>query len=123
LAKHIRSLRSRKERERSGLFFVEGIRAVLEATSQPAKIDMLVIAPDLLRSASAHEAIQAQRAVGVPCRYTTGEVFQTLSQKHGPQGIGAVVRQCWSTLDDLAHAGGRCWVALEAVQDPGNLGA
>jgi len=59
---------------------------------------------------------------GVPCLAVTGEVFRSISLKEGPQGIGAVVRQRWTPLEAIEPGGELCWVALDAVQDPGNLG-
>lgn len=48
-------------------------------------------------------------------------MFRALARVHEPRGIGAVVRQRWTPLADARPAG--CWVALETVQSPGNLGA
>jgi len=120
--KRMRSLRSRAERERTGLFFVEGIQIVVEAVQQNAPIEEMVIAPELLTSAFAQETVQQQKERGVPCLEVTAEVFESLSLKERPQGIGAVVRQRWEKLEqvDAAHRLG--WVALEGVQSPGNLG-
>src|SRR5581483_4363979 len=120
--RRIRGLRGRKERERSGLAFVEGIRPVVEAARQPATLETLVIAPGLLTSGLAHDLLREQRAAGTPCLYVSEAVFGTLTARERPQGLGAVVRQRWQRLEQVAHAEGGCWVALEAVQDPGNLG-
>jgi TrmH family RNA methyltransferase len=118
----IRALRGRKERARSGLAFAEGIRLVVEAARQPAALETLVVAPDLLTSALAHDLLREQRAAGTACLYVSAAVFGTLASRERPQGLGAVVRQRWQSLELAAHADRRCWVALEAVQDPGNLG-
>jgi RNA methyltransferase, TrmH family len=120
--KQIRSLHERKERERAGLFFVEGIRLVIEAAQQGADIQTLVVAPDLLKSEMARQVIDEQRLKGTQVLEVTPDVFSTLSQKEGPQGIGALVRERVQTLDDL-QPGGPCWVALDEPQDPGNIGA
>src|SRR5437764_603905 len=45
-----------------------------------------------------------------------------LSIKEGPQGIGAVVHQRWERLDEVRLTNELCWVALDAAQDPGNIG-
>jgi TrmH family RNA methyltransferase len=119
--KQIRSLRERKERERSGQFFVEGIRLVIEAAQQGADIQTLVIAPDLLKSDVARQAVEEQRRKGTQVLEVTPDVFETLSQKEGPQGMGAVVRERALTLEDLSPAG-PFWVALDEPQDPGNIG-
>ncbi len=121
--KQIRSLRQRKERERSGLFFVEGIRIVSEAVQCCAPIELLVFAPDLLRSEFGRELIEEQKRRGVECLEVTPDVFESISLKEGPQGIGAVVRERWERLENIRLSSELCWVALDAAQDPGNIGA
>ena len=53
-------------------------------------------------------------------------MFLRLSRAEEPQWIGAVVRQRWDTLpvapSSPAATGGLCWVALDQVHSPGNLG-
>ncbi len=135
--KQIRALRQRKEREQTGLFFVEGIRIVTEAVQLGAGMELLVVAPDLLRSEHARALAGELRRQGVPCIEVTRDVFESLSVKEGPQGIGAVVRQRWERLEDIRLPSissgtppaaaqlaipGLCWVALDAAQDPGNIG-
>jgi TrmH family RNA methyltransferase len=120
--KQIRSLRHRPEREQSGLFFIEGIRIVAEAVQLGVEIETLVVAPDLLKSQFGREIIQEQQAHGTPCIEVTTGVFSSISSKDGPQGIGAVVRQRWEALEHVRLADGQYWVALDAAQDPGNIG-
>lgn len=118
--KAIRSLRQRRERNESGLFWLEGIRIVTEAVQLDAAIEYLVVAPELLTSAFASSLVTQARNTGRPVIEVSGEVFTSLSTKDGPQGLGAVVRQRWYHLNDLAS--GDLWVALSAISDPGNLG-
>jgi TrmH family RNA methyltransferase len=121
--KAIRALRQRKERERTGLFFVEGIRIVGEAAQCDAPITTLVIGSEWLKSDFANELVEAQRKRGVECLEVTREVFESLSRKEGPQGLGAIAHQRWEQLDELRLASELCWMALDATQDPGNIGA
>lgn len=120
--KHIRSLRQRKARAETGTFFIEGIRLVTEAIQTGAPIELLVVAPELLTSPFAHELLAHQQAGGIARLDVTATVFQSLAVKEHPQGIGAVVRQQWEALAQVRLTTGWGWVALDAVQDPGNLG-
>jgi TrmH family RNA methyltransferase len=120
--KRIRALRQRKERERSGLFFIEGIRIVAEAAQMGAAIEALVTAPDLLNSSFARQLVATQQQAGVVCHEVSASVFQSLSSKEGPQGLAAVVRQQWQPLAQAQPGPGLAWVVLDRVQDPGNLG-
>jgi len=120
--KQFRSLRMRKERERTGQFIVEGIRIVAEAVDMEAKIECCLFAPELLNSEFALRTVERLRSGGVPCLEATAEVFESLSAREGPQGIAAIVRQRWEALDEIEPGGELCWVALHEARDPGNLG-
>jgi TrmH family RNA methyltransferase len=120
--KQIRALRQRKEREATGLCFVEGIRQVAEAIQSGALIERLVIAPELLASSFARALVQAQRDVGTPTLELSADVFAGISQKDGPQGLAAVVRQRWLPLSAARLVAPPGWVALVEPADPGNLG-
>lgn len=130
--KNIRKLHERKARQESGLFLVEGLRIVAEAVEQGARLDTLVVAPELLKSTFGQQLAAQQAQHGVPVLEVSAEVFQRLSVKEGPQGIAAVVRQQWldlsavrlesaETLSQEKRSSGT-WVALDSVADPGNLG-
>lgn len=118
--RQIRALHSRKEREASGLFYIDGAQLVAAALEHGAGIELLVAAPDLLRSPLARELAHRLRA-DVACVEVTAELFHLLAGREDVQGLGAVVRQRWTPLERLAPAG-RCLVALDSVQYPGNLG-
>jgi TrmH family RNA methyltransferase len=120
--KRIRSLRQRKERERSGLFFVEGIRPVTEAIQAGVALESLIAAPELLVSPFARQIVAEQQQAGTPYLEVTAAVFQSLSSRDGPQGIAAVARQQWELLERVRLRDELCRVALVDVQDPGNLG-
>jgi RNA methyltransferase, TrmH family len=120
--KSIRALRERKERERTGLCFLEGIRIVGEAAQLNAEIQSLIVAPELLKSDFAHELVQTQRARNVSIIEVTSDVFESLSDKQGPQGIAAVVKQRWQSLSTFVIRNSTFLVALDSPQDPGNIG-
>lgn len=121
--KAIRALRTRKGRAEQGTFFVEGLRIVGEAVQAGAEIKQIITAPDLLISPFGREtAIRAARG-GATHIEVTKDVFASLSEKDGPQGIAAVIRQRWTALESLPARPDRlCYVALESPQDPGNIG-
>ncbi len=119
--KAIRALRQRKARDESGLCFVEGIRLVAEAARAGA-VERLVVAPELLTSPFAQELVAAQAAAGAQVLEVGREVFASLSQKDGPQGLAAVARQRWVALEQVELGPPPGWVALVEPADPGNLG-
>ena len=118
----VRKLATRRERSRSGLFFVEGIRLVAEAIRSGSEIASLIVAPELLTSDFAHGLLARQVNHDVPRLEVTATVMQSLSTRQHPQGLAAVVRQRWHPLAAVRPGDELCWVALDAPQDPGNVG-
>ncbi len=114
--------RDRKERQQSGLFYVEGLRIAGEAVESGWEIDSLIVAPELLVSEFGQRLAAEQRERGVPVLEVSAEVFQSMALKEGPQGIAALVRQRWVPLEQARLDGSSVWVALDSVADPGNLG-
>ena len=126
--KAIRALSQRKKRQETGLFFAEGIRLAGEAVQTGADIETLVVAPELLLSDFGRDVVDLAAADGVEILRVSADVFQTLSMKDGPQGLGVVVRQRWTPLDETSvddSTPGKAlgWVVLEEVGSPGNLGS
>ena len=121
--KRIRKLRDRKERQQSGLFYVEGLRIVAEAIFTGAELEYLVVAPELLTNSFGLKLLQDPALAAITLVEVSTEVFGSFSLKEGPQGLGAVIHQRWTPLEEVALSEGSDWVALDAVADPGNLGS
>ncbi|MGD8457319.1 MAG: RNA methyltransferase [Anaerolineales bacterium] len=120
--KQVRALSHRKQRDKQGLFLVEGIRHVGEAVDAGTELDYVLYASEVLVSDYAHSLIQRLTATGTPCFDTSIDTFAALSSKDHPQGILAVARQNLSSLEMLNPENFPWGVALVAPQDPGNLG-
>jgi len=118
--KAIRALKHRKERTRTGLFWIEGVRAVAEAAQLGAAIELLVVARSLLASQFGAALVDRLERDGCPTLEVTSAVFDSLAARDVGQGVGAVLRQRWLALDNVRPEGS--WVALEATQYPGNIG-
>jgi TrmH family RNA methyltransferase len=120
--KAIRALSSRKQRDSSRCFFADGLHLMAAAAQQQADIDTCVIAPELLTSAFGRELAQALAQGSAHVIEVTADVFQSLAAKDHMQGLGIVARQRWHDLASVRPVTGQCWVALDTVQYPGNLG-
>ena len=121
--KSIHALSQRRKRQETGLYFAEGIRLVGEAVQTRAEIETLVVAPELLSSDFGWDTVRQAEEYDVEILNVSADVFQSLSRKDGPQGIGVVVRQRWTALQDARPAEKLGWVILEDIQNPGNLGS
>jgi len=104
------------------VFWTEGIAPVWSAVEGGATIDTLVVAPDLLTSAGAHEMVARARAAGVRVAEMSGDLFARVAAREHPSGLGAIVCTTRHTLDTLVVTPDALFVALDAVGNPGNLG-
>lgn len=120
--KNIRKLRIRKYRDETGLFFIEGSRIVFEAIQQKSSIRELLYTSQYRKSQIGKQILENAEKTQISCLELSEEVFQTISQKDNPQGIGAVIVQKWEDFEDLSYNLSGVWVGLVEIADPGNLG-
>lgn len=118
----ISRLRRRDVRDRSGLFYVEGVRFVAQAVEHRFPLKTLVVCRRLLEHPFARRLVREQRRLGVPVLEVTPQVMHGLALVDDPQGIGAVVQQRWESLGPVSPGDELCWIALQTVRAPGNLG-
>jgi TrmH family RNA methyltransferase len=98
------------------------LRSVGEAVQKGWDIQTLVIAPELLISLFGRQLVEMASARGSQILEVSEVVFRSLSTREGPQGIAAVGKQRWTDLGNVRLSPGDTWIALDSVQDPGNLG-
>jgi TrmH family RNA methyltransferase len=120
--KQIRALKLRKERERTGCFFIEGRQALIAAVRAGVQLETLVLAPELLAGRCEQTLLELQLQSQVDRLEVSADVFRTLAARDNAHGIAAVVRQRWHALARVQPTAGVCWVALDSIQYPGNLG-
>jgi RNA methyltransferase, TrmH family len=123
MLKRIRRLRSRKHREREGAFFVEGIQSVFQAVRNDADIEVIVFAPDLLRSDRATRMVLGRQEHGARVVTVSPEAFQSIAERENPSGLGAIVKTHAATLPQLRVTPDSVFVALDHVEKPGNVGS
>lgn len=108
--KQWKRLLTKKERDKSGIFLIEGFHLVEEALKQGEQILEIMVSDK----------------VGLPPRWdakgtqvtlVTEEISNVLSETEAPQGIYAVCRQAHAEVQDA-----KTFLLIDAVQDPGNLG-
>jgi len=123
LVKRVRALADRKHRRRESAFVVQGIQPVWQAVEAGADIEVLIVAPDLLRHAGAVAMVAAQEAAGAQVARMSGELFGRIADRDGPSGLAAIVRSAPVELPDLAAGRGSLFAALHSPGNPGNVGA
>jgi RNA methyltransferase, TrmH family len=122
VVKRVRLLADRRHRRRESAFVVQGIQPVWQAVEAGADIEVLIVAPDLLRHAGAAAMVAEREAAGVRVARLSAELFGRIADRDGPSGLAAVVRSAPSALADLQVGAESVFAALHEVGNPGNLG-
>jgi RNA methyltransferase, TrmH family len=110
--KQWKKLLTKKERDKSGTFLVEGYHLVEEALKQQEQVLELIV--------SEKTGLPPRLDAGqTPIFMVTEEISDSLTDTEAPQGIYAVCRQVPQERE-LQEA--KTFLLIDAVQDPGNLG-
>jgi RNA methyltransferase, TrmH family len=118
----IRNLGRRPERERTGLHFVEGVRAVLYARDAGIEFHTIILSEVLLTNSFAAKRVRQMKKAGVRVERVTPEEFRSISITERASGIAAVLKQHWTPIREADPLRGLCWVAVGLVRSQGNLG-
>jgi len=121
LMKRVRLLDDRRHRRREGAFVVRGVQPVWQAAEAGADIEVLIVAPELLRG-PAVEMLAEQEARGVRVARLSAELFGRIGDRDSPAGLAAIVRKRAAALGELAVRPDSVFAALHEVANPGNLG-
>jgi TrmH family RNA methyltransferase len=120
--KLINSLFLRKYRKETGLFVAEGLRSVVEALNCGNIPEQLVFSDQADIGEELQRAINETSNRGGLCLKVGEAVLEKLSRKENPQMVMGVFKQKFGHLGAINPNKSKCWVALEEVRDPGNLG-
>ena len=113
LQKRISALENKKQRKESGLFVAEGGKTVIDLINAGLKVDKLIATKEWLEE---HELPHGTEAIEV-----SNDEMRRASFQQAPQGVLAIFHQPQQQADKSAPCNELC-LALDNVQDPGNLG-
>lgn len=111
--KFIRSLEQKKHRKESGLFVAEGGKTVCDLLDSGLECEYIAATKEWLAN---NRQLTAPRIIE-----TSEEELKSISFLRAPQGIIGIFKQRQATVDANIAQKELC-LALDDVQDPGNLG-
>lgn len=114
-----RSLREKKYRDLHRAFLIEGVRLCEEALAARQSVRRVLVTP----SAAAHERVdrllRTCGQLGVPIAMLSDAKYRSLSDEPTPAGIAMILDKS----DPKAVGRAPLILTIDALQDPGNLGA
>lgn len=117
--KNIKKLKDKKFRDEAGLYIIEGIKMIEEAIEEKASIKKILICEECLTTGDLEQKILYEIAK-YDCIYVNTKVYNFLTDVVAPQGIMAVVEK--PSKDTEIDYSEDIILALDGIQDPGNLG-
>lgn len=110
--KQWKKLLTKKERELTGTYMIEGFHLVEEALKEGNVVREVIV--------SIEAVIPGKfKLEGTEVTYVTSEVMHAISDTETPQGIAAICDQKKIRFEDLSP---KKVLLIDAVQDPGNIG-
>ena len=119
LVKNIKKLKDKKYRDLENVYIVEGIKMVKEAILGNASIKQIIICDDCEKSDLISKEMMYEIAK-YDCIYVTNKIFKYITEVQTPQGVMAIIEK--NNKDKEINYNEDIIVALDDIQDPGNLG-
>ena len=117
LIKEVRKLHRTKERQKQNLVSIEGTNLIEAACQADYKLDLVFYTP---RWQDKYQLLCREIArKGFPVQLVSAEVLKAIATTVNPDGVVAIAPR-YSLLEPLART--KLGIALERLQDPGNLG-
>jgi len=117
--KFIRSLQSKKGRDKENWFLVEGIRLCEEVLNSDYQINYFILSDNLQKSKRNKYILNKIQSQKIPVFVTDEKNFAVLADTQTPQGIACVVTK---KNDPKDWSLGSFLLGLDAIRDPGNMG-
>ena len=117
--KHVKKLKEKKYRDINQEFIIEGIKLVKEAIEEKANIKNMIICDNCEDSGIIPKNLMYEIAK-YNCIYVTENILKTMSDVNAPQGILAIISM--NNKNNEIDYSQDIIVALDDIQDPGNLG-
>ncbi len=116
LYKFFKGLKTKKGRQKSGYYLIEGERLVEEAIQSNCIVEYVLIS-SVYESKQKFILSPDSKIIKFP-----EKLFNQLAETTNPQGIIAVVRKEEASIETIQGDHNPILVILDGIQDPGNLG-
>ena len=118
-----RSLKLRKKREEEQRFLVEGLFHLGEALEAKAKLDFVLVAPQLIRNDFGQKLMISIEKSNIPLYEVDEQILDELSLREKSSGFLGVGESQALSLNEANINRSRGFLGLIRPQDPGNVGS
>ena len=119
-------LKEKRERDKTGLFLIEGFRENQRAVKQGIIIEEFFFCPKMFLGENEDSLLEEARKQGAQLIELPDFLFSKLSYRDRPDGLIAIARKKKLSLEDaekiLAKKKNPLVIIAESIEKPGNLG-
>ncbi len=126
--KHVKKLKDKKYRDLNKEYIIEGIKLIKEAIEEKVNIKQIVICDNCQNTDVIPRDLMYEIAK-FECVYVTDKIFKSITEVNTPQGIMAIIGRNIANISEAMDISENeidysqdIIVALDDIQDPGNLG-
>lgn len=119
LIKHIQKLKEKKYRNEYCEYVIEGVKLVKEAIQENVKIRNIIVSQDAISSDLVARFLKEELS-NIEYVQVPKNIFKIISDVENPQGVLAVIEK--NKDDKKIDYSQALILALDDIQDPGNLG-
>src|SRR4051812_8124751 len=112
---YIKSLHQKKYRKETGLFIIEGIKSLLEFVHSRYQIQSIYYLAQ-------YQSLLPKLAPNIKLFEVNNAELSKISTLQAPPGVLAILKSPEDRFDDAGVLRNTFSIALDGVQDPGNLG-
>ena len=124
---YLKGLLLKKNREKDGVFLVEGWRSLEEVCTEFTNVEMLVHTKEAASLERFAAVLSSARKIAREQFEVTQNEFAQIAETETAQGVAVVVKKIGldfgKEIDALVNESESFVVALDQIADPGNLGA
>lgn len=120
--KSLAKLHKRSERDKQGVFMVEGYRPITRAMAAGFAFSELYYCPEWFLGSNEHAVLDQARAAGTTLTRLGRDAFVKVAYRERPEGLIGIGQQWNTELNDLKLSKNPFLIVVEAIEKPGNLG-
>ena len=117
----LRKLYKSKERKAADIFIAEGVKEVERGVKSGFEIVSLYYCSEIFSGDI--DVLLKDKSGTIPVFELEKRVYEKVAYRDNTEGILAVFKKKYYSLDDFASAVNSLFIVLESVEKPGNLGA
>lgn len=120
--KALAKLKKRSERDKQGVFLIEGYRPITRALTAGFGFSQIYYSPEWFLGINEEKVLEDAAKTGAELVRIGKEAFLKIAYRERPEGLLGIGKQWHTGLESLKLSENPFLIVVEAIEKPGNLG-